>query len=1069
MTLARPNNIGFLSRGKHIAFGFVLVWTSVGATWGQRQQPQEVEKRLESGELNLVRQLLMDVNPEYARLSFSDALNPETKDVRGWESWWSLDKARFFVFCRNSMDERGYLYLDGATNWLVHDLKSMKDISIGKTEEFNYGAYPTVFKEQFLLVGGYGHYRFHRNWLRFTGRGFGFAPYRSTNRGLRDSYLEPPNVVHGFWRDEERQAYYMLADPWAFEEPNVPPPRTDLLSDSLRGGLRQFQLWQAPDTGLKEYAHIGDFNPDIFGQIPLAVLESKSWVIFIRENTLSTPMMRKSDFAWFELKADYQLPFGDKNGLYGWMFQGDSLMVVNEGSVAEVIDLTAHVEKYKSEQPQFVEARSELVLPPIQLDYTKEVPVDSTPWGWPVAFVAVGLVFATLALRKKRGEAESQLSDMNTQLEIIEYFSRSIFRSNSADDILWDIAAQCISRLDFEDCVIYMLDDTESHWIQKAAYGPKNINYRDIHKPVTLGISEGIVGAVGLSGQAEIIADVRKDTRYVVDDAERLSEMAVPIICDGKVIGVIDSEHSKANFYTRDHLKIIQNVANICGQKLGRSLSEQKTLEFIQVYEQNPDPVLRINRDGVVVMTNDSARAHFGRNALQGERVKLTDLDDLVRESIQSGQSAVSSVQNGGRIYQVHILPDRSKKFVDVYSTDVTDLERARTRAEKAERAKAEFLSIMSHEIRTPLNAIMGINELMLKDKLDDDHLRQLKYMQYSGKHLLGLVNDILNLSSLDHGDVERKSHNFNLSELLNGLVESHQPQAKERGSSISLNLPAESKAWVKGDRHWITQMVANLLDNAIKFTKRGNITLSAKSLPGEDTWRIDVEDTGIGIPEEHLGRIMDPFEQVLNDPKNTNPNQGTGLGLAIVKRLATLHGGLLSVQSTEGIGSKFTLELELPDGTVQATEKKPSAPETMDRKGSVIERAKVLVVDDNPMNLLVAQKLIEKLGHEVVTSTNGEEAIQAWIAEEPEMIFMDLQMPVMDGMEATQEIRRRMEGKSPYFLSIVALTADAEPSTREKALASGLNDVLVKPASIDQLEHSIQHWCHLHRASASA
>ena len=115
-------------------------------------------------------------------------------------------------------------------------------------------------------------------------------------------------------------------------------------------------------------------------------------------------------------------------------------------------------------------------------------------------------------------------------------------------------------------------------------------------------------------------------------------------------------------------------------------------------------------------------------------------------------------------------------------------------------------------------------------------------------------------------------------------------------------------------------------------------------------------------------------------------------------------------------------------------------------------------------MNLLVAQKLIEKLGHEVVTSTNGEEAIQAWIAEEPEMIFMDLQMPVMDGIEATQEIRRRMEGKSAYFLSIVALTADAEASTRRKALASGLNDVLVKPASIDQLEHSIQHWCRLHR-----
>ena len=133
-------------------------------------------------------------------------------------------------------------------------------------------------------------------------------------------------------------------------------------------------------------------------------------------------------------------------------------------------------------------------------------------------------------------------------------------------------------------------------------------------------------------------------------------------------------------------------------------------------------------------------------------------------------------------------------------------------------------------------------------------------------------------------------------------------------------------------------------------------------------------------------------------------------------------------------------------------------------RMSDLFGDAKVLVVDDNPMNLLVAQKLIEKLGHEVVTSTNGEEAIQAWLAEEPEMIFMDLQMPVMDGMEATKEIRRRMEGKSAYFLSIVALTADAEASTRKEALASGLNDVLVKPASIDQLEHSIQHWCRLHR-----
>jgi signal transduction histidine kinase/CheY-like chemotaxis protein len=716
---------------------------------------------------------------------------------------------------------------------------------------------------------------------------------------------------------------------------------------------------------------------------------------------------------------------------------------------------------YQSEKPQLVGARNNLLLSPVQLDFTKEVPVEGIPWGPPAAAAAVAFLVLALMQRQKKGAAENELHDMNVQLEIIEYFSRSIFRSNSADDILWDIAAQCISRLDFEDCVIYMLDEDNNQWIQKAAYGLKDIDYREIHKPVVLGISEGIVGDVGLSGQAEIVSDVRKDTRYVVDDAERLSEMAVPIVCDGKVIGVIDSENSKVNFFTRDHLKIIQNVANICGQKIGRSLSEQKTLEFIQVYEQNPDPVLRVNRQGLVLMNNDSAKARFGRLALQGEKVKLPDLMELIEASLSSSESQVASIQIASRIYQVHILPQKNQTFVDIYATDVTDLERARSRAEKAERAKAEFLSIMSHEIRTPLNAIMGLNELLLKDNLKEEHLNQLKYMQYSGKHLLGLVNDILNLESLDRGKVTRKAHNFNLSILLEELAASFSARAKEQGTSLEVK-SLTSDAWVRGDRHWVTQMVANLLDNAVKFTKRGSVTVTAKPLPGEDSWRIVVEDTGVGIAEEHLERILDPFEQVLSNPKNTSPDQGTGLGLAIVKRLASLHGGELTVQSTEGVGSKFTLELELHPGSEPNEESDDES--VNEGENHSISGAKIMVVDDNPMNLLVAKMQIEKLGHHVVTATNGQEAINTWLSEEPEMILMDIQMPVMDGMEATREIRRRMNNHGAKTLGIVALTADAEPTTKKEALSSGMNDVLVKPTTIDQLDLIIQHWCKVHR-----
>jgi len=254
------------------------------------------------------------------------------------------------------------------------------------------------------------------------------------------------------------------------------------------------------------------------------------------------------------------------------------------------------------------------------------------------------------------------------------------------------------------------------------------------------------------------------------------------------------------------------------------------------------------------------------------------------------------------------------------------------------------------------------------------------------------------------------------------------------------------------------------LLDNSVKFTKRGSVTVTAKPLSGEDSWHIVVEDTGVGIAEEHLERIMDPFEQVLSNPKNTSPDQGTGLGLAIVKRLASLHGGELTVQSTEGVGSKFTLQLELLLGSEHNEEITDTS--AIQSENQSISGAKIMVVDDNPMNLLVAKLQIEKLGHQVVTATNGQEAINTWLSEEPEMIFMDIQMPVMDGMEATQEIRRRMKKQGTKTLGIVALTADAEPSTKNEALASGLNNVLVKPASIEEVDLSIQHWCKVYRES---
>ena len=213
-------------------------------------------------------------------------------------------------------------------------------------------------------------------------------------------------------------------------------------------------------------------------------------------------------------------------------------------------------------------------------------------WGLVALLVGVAAWFFRTILTHRAPSNEH----WRDQLEIIEHFSQSIFRQNTPEDILWDIASSCIEKLGLEDCVIYLKDDDKKVWVQKAAYGPKSIDYRALHEPMELKFGEGIVGRVGATGVAEIVQDTSTDQDYVVDDALRGSEMAVPILCDGNVIGVIDSEHTLKGFFQPHHLRVMQSIANICGQKIGRSLGEQRIQEFAKFFQLNPNPVARIER-----------------------------------------------------------------------------------------------------------------------------------------------------------------------------------------------------------------------------------------------------------------------------------------------------------------------------------------------------------------------------------------------------------------------------------------------------------------------------------------
>ena len=540
-----------------------------------------------------------------------------------------------------------------------------------------------------------------------------------------------------------------------------------------------------------------------------------------------------------------------------------------------------------------------------------------------------------------------------------------------------------------------------------------------------------------------------------MDDESRCAEMAIPIICDNRVIGVIDSEHSQPGFYQDHHVRIVKNIAAICGQKIGRFLSEKRTEEFAKFFAQNPNPVFRLNRDGWVTMANASALQQLADIIIVHEKIKIPHLREVLEDALESGQSIVIQETHNGRILQWNVAPISELDYANVYGFDVTDLEFARTRAEKAERAKADFLSIMSHEIRTPLNAILGLNELLLHDDLDDKEQQEyLSAMRFSGNHLLTLVNDVLNLEKLDKGKIRRNDVSFDILQLFDNIFNSFTQRAKAVNTLLLLELADDLPVWVRGDIDLITQMLNNLIGNAIKFTLDGKIILRVGPTGVDDFLRIEVEDNGVGIAPEHLERILDPFEQVNQGPKNI-ANQGAGLGLAIIQRLAALYRGKLTVFSQLGEGSCFVLELQLP-----SCEPAPNGDTQADLNVSVlISDEPVLLVDDNKVNLLVARRMLERWGYKVITAEDGQKGLEAWSQFHPFLVLMDLQMPVMDGFEAVRRIRSQMLQRGIARIPIIALTADAESSTQQRALDAGMDDVIVKPFNPLYLREMIAQW----------
>ncbi len=422
----------------------------------------------------------------------------------------------------------------------------------------------------------------------------------------------------------------------------------------------------------------------------------------------------------------------------------------------------------------------------------------------------------------------------------------------------------------------------------------------------------------------------------------------------------------------------------------------------------------------------------------------------LMRLLVQDGESSVW-------LYNNILLNDPDgNPYVLSSNVEITsriemekELRTAKKLAEEALELKGRFVTNISHELRTPMNAIIGFSDLLLKTKLDNEQIEYLQAIHIAGDNLTSMINDVLDLAKIESGKIEFEANPFAIRNVMSNVHRLLSPNATQLKLSVEWKCDPNVPAYVLGDELRLTQILINLVGNAIKFTERGFVRFSC-FIKNENDEIFDlqfvVEDSGIGIPSEKLQLIFDPFVQASTE--STRKFGGTGLGLSIVRNLTELQGGMISLKSIEGIGSSFTVNLPMKKVSIEVIQQVEKALQPIESPGNV----RVLIVEDQPLNQQLAKKLIHDFGFTTEVAFNGKTAVEFLRGETFDIVLMDLQMPEMDGYEATKVIRQTLHLDVP----IIALTAHSSSGEREKCLALGMNDYLTKPYRAQELYYKI-------------